>query len=174
MSENVFLATTEADYGAFGGLAREYVEWCRARFAQDSWMIEQALSHQSLDRELEALATRYGPPSGRAFLARRDTEIVGCGAYRRRSDEFCEMKRLFVPDRFRGHGTGRKLCEAIIASAREERFKLMRLDTAAQMTEAVALYEAIGFRRCAPYNEYPERLMPHMVFMELNLETFDK
>ena len=40
------------------------------------------------------------------------------------------MKRLFVPDRFRGFGIGRKLSDALIASARAERFKLMRLDTA--------------------------------------------
>ncbi|HET6161030.1 MAG TPA: GNAT family N-acetyltransferase [Dongiaceae bacterium] len=170
MSESVYLATSESDYAAFGALVREYVEWCRARFAHESWLIDEALSHQSLDRELESLATRYGPPSGKAFLARRNGEIVGCGAYRRRSDEFCEMKRLFVPDRFRGHGIGRRLCDAIIASAREERFKLMRLDTAAQMSEAVALYAAIGFRRCPPYNEYPERLKPHMVFMEMALD----
>ena len=170
MSEVVNLATSEADYAAFGVLVREYVGWCRARFAQDSWLIDAALSHQALDRELETLQTRYGPPSGRAFLARRDGEVVGCGAYRRRSDEFCEMKRLFVPDRFRGLGLGRKLSAVLITAAKEEGFKLMRLDTAAQMSEAVALYEAIGFKRCAPYNEYPERLMPHMVFMELVLD----
>jgi putative acetyltransferase len=169
MSLEIALASSSADYAAFGGLVREYVDWCRVRFAQDSWLIDEALSHQALDRELETLHTRYGPPSGKAFLARRAGEVVGCGAYRRRSDEFCEMKRLFVPDRFRGLGLGRKLCDALIASAREEHFKLMRLDTAGPMSEAVALYEAIGFKRCAPYNEYPERLMPHMVFMELAL-----
>src|SRR5687768_17802920 len=163
MSIEVSPASRDADYAAFGVLVREYVEWCRARFAQDSWLIDAALSHQALDHELETLQTRYGPPSGKAFLARRDGEVVGCGAYRRRSDEFCEMKRLFVPDRFRGLGLGRKLSAALIASAKDDGFKLMRLDTAAQMSEAVALYEAIGFKRCAPYNEYPERLMPHMV-----------
>lgn len=166
---DISLATSEADYAAFGVLVREYVEWCRARFAQDSWLIDEALSHQALGRELETLETRYGPPSGRAFLARRNGDVVGCGAYRRRSDEFCEMKRLFVPDRFRGLGLGRKLSAALITSAKEDGFKLMRLDTAGPMSEAVALYEAIGFKRCAPYNEYPERLMPHMVFMELAL-----
>ena len=169
MFEGVYLADSEADYAAFGALVREYVEWCRTRFAQDSWLIDEALSHQALDHGLETVQARYGPPGGKAFLARRNGEVVGCGAYRRRSEEFCEMKRLFVPDRFRGLGIGRKLCAALIASAREERFKLMRLDTAGPMSEAVALYEAIGFKRCAPYNEYPERLMPHMVFMELAL-----
>lgn len=166
----IHLASNDADYAAFGVLVREYADWCRARFAHEAWMIELAFSHQSLDSELESLPVRYGPPGGKTFLARRDGEVVGCGAYRRRSDEVCEMKRLFVPDRFRGLGIGRKLSAAIIAGAREERFKLMRLDTAAQMSEAVALYEASGFKRCAPYNEYPERLMPHMVFMELGLE----
>jgi putative acetyltransferase len=170
MSVGIHLASSDADYAAFGVLVREYADWCRTRFAHEAWMIELAFSHQSLDRELENLATRYGPPSGKTFLARRDGEIVGCGAYHRRSDEFCEMKRLFVPDRFRGLGIGHKLSAAIIASARDDHFKVMRLDTAAQMSEAVALYEAIGFKRCAPYNEYPERLMPHMVFMELALD----
>jgi GNAT superfamily N-acetyltransferase len=169
MADGVSLATSEADYAAFGALVREYVDWCRARFAQDSWLIDEALSHQALDRELETLQSRYGPPSGKAFLARREDEVVGCGAYRRRSDEFCEMKRLFVPDRFRGLGLGRKLSAALVTAAKEEGFRLMRLDTAGPMSEAVALYEAIGFKRCAPYNEYPERLMPHMVFMELAL-----
>jgi len=71
MSAVVYLATSEADYAAFGVLVREYVEWCRARFAQDSWLIDEALSHQALDRELETLQARYGPPSGKAFLALR-------------------------------------------------------------------------------------------------------
>jgi ribosomal protein S18 acetylase RimI-like enzyme len=169
MPIDIQVAHNGADYAAFGALVREYADWCRARFAQEAWMIELAFSHQSLDRELESLPERYGPPAGKTFLARRDGEVVGCGAYRRHTG-FCEMKRLFVPDRFRGFGIGRKLSAAIIASAREERFKAMRLDTAAQMSEAVALYEAIGFKRCAPYIEYPERLMPHMVFMELALD----
>jgi ribosomal protein S18 acetylase RimI-like enzyme len=168
MSIEIHLARSIADYAAFGALVREYADWCRARFAHEAWMIDLAFSHQSLDRELQTLPERYGPPAGETFLARHDGEVVGCGAYRRHPD-FCEMKRLFVPDRFRGLGIGRKLAAAIIARAREERFKVMRLDTAAQMSEAVALYEAIGFRRCAPYIEYPERLMPHMVFMELAL-----
>ncbi|HKP27135.1 MAG TPA: GNAT family N-acetyltransferase [Dongiaceae bacterium] len=169
MSIDITLASNDADYAAFGVLVREYADWCRARFAHEAWMIELAFSHQSLDSEMKSLPPRYGPPGGKALLARRDGAVVGCGAYKRRSDEYCEMKRLFVPDRFRGLGLGRKLSAALIAAAKEEGFKLMRLDTAAQMREAVALYEAIGFRRCAPYNEYPPRLMPHMVFLELAL-----
>ena len=64
MSIDIHLANNDADYAAFGVLVREYADWCRARFAHEAWMIELAFSHQSLDRELESLAVRYGPPGG--------------------------------------------------------------------------------------------------------------
>ncbi|CAN5854160.1 hypothetical protein BH10CHL1_BH10CHL1_22600 [soil metagenome] len=37
------------------------------------------------------------------------------------------------------------------------------------MQEAITLYQSCGFKHCTPYNEYPERLMPYFVFMELPL-----
>lgn len=37
------------------------------------------------------------------------------------------------------------------------------------MSEANSLYLWCGFRECAPYVEAPEQLMPHLVFMELDL-----
>jgi GNAT superfamily N-acetyltransferase len=79
------------------------------------------------------------------------------------------MKRMYVGAQFHGHGTGRKLCEALIASAREDGFKLMRLDTGNLLKEAIAMYTSIGFRECPPHREYPSELMPYLVFMELPL-----
>jgi GNAT superfamily N-acetyltransferase len=169
MSDIIFTATTASDYDAFAQLVREYVEWCRDRYRDEAWFIDQAMSHQSLERELEDLSVSYGPPNGRTFLARHEGQICGCGAYRRRTNAICEMNRLFVPDQFRGKGYGRKLCEAIIRSAKEEKFKVMRLDTANLLTVAIAMYQSFGFRPCAPYNHYPEKLMPYIVFMEMPL-----
>ena len=37
------------------------------------------------------------------------------------------------------------------------------------MTEAIAMYQSFGFKQCSPYHEYPEKLMPYFVFMELSL-----
>ena len=79
------------------------------------------------------------------------------------------MKRLFVPVRFRGQGIGRRLCEALIASAKDDGFHLMRLDTGNLLTEAIAMYESVGFRHCAPYRDYPEKLVPYLIFMEMPL-----
>ena len=169
MRDSIDAATTASDYGAFAGLIREYVEWSRARYPELAWFMDQAFSHQSLDSELEALSVCYGPPNGKTLLARRDGQICGCGAYRRLSDGICEMKRLYVPERFRGQGTGRRLCQAINASARDAGFRLMRLDTGNFLTEAIGMYQSIGFRVCAPYHQYPDHLMPYLVFMQMPL-----
>jgi len=169
LSDFISTASTASDYDAFAGLVREYIEWARARYKDHPWVVDQVLSLQSFDRELGDLSACYGPPNGQTLLVRRGGQVCGGGAYRKLSETACEMKRLFVPDRYRGHGTGHRLCEAINASARRAGFTLMRLDTGNLFTEAIAMYRSIGFRTCAPHHDYPANLMPHVVFMELPL-----
>jgi GNAT superfamily N-acetyltransferase len=170
MNELIREASSERDYRAFSQLIGEYVAWLRARYEQDNWLITEVLDQQSLSSELNSLSTMYGPPNGRAFVAAYDNDVRGCGAYRRLADGTCEMKRLFVPERFQGAGLGRRLCSVLIASAREDGFRLMRLDTGNLMKEAITMYQSFGFTECSPYYEYPEQLMAHFVFMELPLE----
>jgi ribosomal protein S18 acetylase RimI-like enzyme len=131
--------------------------------------VERVFGYQALEEELGSLAIAYGSPNGITLLAKVDGEICGGGAYRRLGEGVCEMKRLFVSDRFKGRGIGRQLCAALIESARAEGFELMRLDTANLLTEAIALYRSVGFQVCEPYRDYPEDLMPFLVFMELSL-----
>ena len=169
MSDVIYTATTTNDYAAFATLVTEYVDWSRKRYAADEWFIEQVFGYQSLDAELLMLSTEYGPPNGKTLLASRDGQIVGAGAYRTLADGSCEMKRLYVGELFHSHGTNRKLCEALIASAREEGFQLMRLDSGNLLKEAIAMYTSIGFRECSTHREYPAELMPYLVFMALSL-----
>jgi GNAT superfamily N-acetyltransferase len=166
-------AISADDYRAFGDLIREYVDWCRKRYAHDQWFIEAAFSHQSLDAELQTLSLTYGPPNGSILLAVEDGDVKGACAYRRLSQEVCEMKRLFVPSRNQGKGIGRLLCQNIIVKAREEGFNLIRLDTGKLLTEAIAMYKSAGFQECSAYNEYPSELMPNIIFMELPLAVRD-
>ena len=162
-------ASNEQDYKAMALLITEYVAWLRARYEQDAWLVTEVLDKQSFSSELENLASMYGAPNGRAFVAVHGTEVRGCGAYRRLADGTCEMKRVFVPQRFRGAGLGRSLCNALIASARADGYRSMKLDTGNLLKEAIAMYQALGFVECSPYHDYPEKLMPYFVFMELPL-----
>jgi ribosomal protein S18 acetylase RimI-like enzyme len=164
------MVSSDADYAQFAELIREYVDWCRDRYAHDSWFVEQTFSHQSLDRELEKLALSYGPPKGKSFLSFRDDTVTGGVAYRGLNDDICEMKRLYVRPQFHGARIASRLCNELIDDARRSGFSLMRLDTANRFHEAIALYRSIGFAECVPYNEYPEAILPHIVFMEMRLD----
>jgi GNAT superfamily N-acetyltransferase len=162
-------AVNDSDYRVFGELCREYVAWCRERCAGTPWLADEVFAAQSLEDELKVLPTRYGPPQGKTLLAVRDGEIVGGGAYRRSTPDIFEMKRLYVSGKAKGEGIGRRLCEALLESAKEEGAQVMRLDTVNFMTEAIAMYERFGFVPCAPYNTYPEPLANAMVFLEKKL-----
>lgn len=160
------LAESAANYAAFGRLCRSYLDWSRDRYRDMPWFVEEVFGYQSLDAELQILPEKYGPPKGRTMVAVLDGEIVGAGAWRRLSDTTCELKRLYVADGAKGHGLGRRLTETLMASARAEGFTLMQLDTGHLLKEAIALYETMGFRHIPPYQTYPDRLMPYLVFME--------
>ena len=159
-------AASAADYDAFGRLCRDYVDWCRERYKDLPWFVAEVFGHQSLDDELKLLAVKYGPPAGRTLLAELDGQVVAAGAFRTLSEGVCELKRLYVSDAARGHGLGRRLSLALMDLARADGFHTMRLDTATLLTEAIALYHSLGFTDRSPYHDYPERLMPHLVFME--------
>ncbi len=162
-------AQTAEDFEAFARLVTLYVDWCRERYKDMPWLVDMAFGHQALDKELENLSEKFTPPNGKVLLAVDGDSAVGGVAYRAWPDNICEMKRLFVAKEAAGRGLGRTLCQALIDTARKDGFHIMRLDTSRDMVEAIGLYRSFGFEDRAPYIEYPERLKPMILFMELPL-----
>lgn len=114
------------------------------------------LCFQNFDEELATLPGRYAPPSGELLLARVGSRIAGGVGLRGLNDgNACEMKRLYIRPDFRGLKLGYGLATAIIQSAQEAEYNLMRLDTLSSMTEAINLYRAMGFTEIAPYYDNP-------------------
>ena len=164
------MAETPEDFEAFGSVCRAYVEWCRERYADMPWFVEEVFGFQALDEELKGLAQKYGQPAGRTLLVMGSDGVMAGGAYRRLSDTACELKRLFVTDGARGLGLGRKLSDALIGAAIADGYSTIQLDTGNRLTEAIAMYESMGFKAIEPYQTYPERLVPYLVFMEKPLD----
>ena len=151
-------------------LMRAFVAWHRARHVEDIELIERYFDQRAFDEELAGLPGKYARPHGRLLLAAVDGKPAGCVALRDLGDGLCEMKRMFVPEAFRGRGVGRALAEQIIAEGREAGYRAMRLDTSRRQSEAMALYERAGFRRIPPYYDLADDVKDWLVFFELALQ----
>src|SRR5262245_59803807 len=101
------------------------------------------------------------------FVARREGEIVACGALRRLDDASAEIKRMYVKPAFRGQGVGLAMLLALESHARATGVRRLVLETGIDQPEALALYERHQFVRCERYGEYRDD--PTSVFFEKQL-----
>ena len=164
-------ATRPDDFAGFGRLVVTYEGWLRDRYATTPGFVDGVLAHQDLAAELTSLPERYGPPHGATMLAEQGDLLVGAVAYHDLGDGTCEMKRMYVDDAVQGQGIGRRLCVALVDRATAAGFSAMRLDTGRLNTEAMALYESLGFRERGAYRDYPDHVVEHLRFFERPLET---
>jgi putative acetyltransferase len=105
---------------------------------------------------------------GVLFLVARDVDgsAAGCAALVNRGG-YGEVKRMFVDERKRGLGAGRRLLEQLAMFARMSGLSTLKLETGVRQPDAIALYEGFGFVRCEPFGDYlPD---PLSVFMEKRL-----
>jgi putative acetyltransferase len=106
---------------------------------------------QNFDREMADLPGKYAPPTGRLLVAIVDGEVAGAVAFRGLDGEACEAKRLYVAARYRGRGIARTLMERVIEEARSAGYRRMVGDTMPVMTQALAMYDRMGFHRIGGY-----------------------
>ena len=151
-------------------LNEEYVERAKRLIYEYVKWLNVDLAFQGFEVEMNTFPALYAEPFGCFLIALADDggdEVVGCVALKPLSGEICEMKRLFVADKFKGKGIGKELISRLIVEARKKGYKKMRLDTAQTlMIKAKSLYDYFGFVeiKAYVYNPYPD-----IVFMELEL-----
>jgi ribosomal protein S18 acetylase RimI-like enzyme len=142
------------------------MDTARALFREYQESVGVDLCFQGFERELRDLPGAYAPPQGRLLIAWEGGEPAACGALRTIEPGVSEMKRMWVRPAFRGRKLGRAVAEALLAAARANGCRAVRLDTLPSMAEAQALYRSLGFREIPAY--YPNPL-PGVIYMELAL-----
>jgi ribosomal protein S18 acetylase RimI-like enzyme len=150
-------AQSEGEIAEVKAIFREYEKW-----------LGLDLCFQGFEQEVAELPGKYSPPDGRLLIAETDGEIAGVVAMRNLGDDgdgVCEMKRLYVRERFRGQDLGETLISRVIEEAKVSGFRVMRLDTfPPKMKKAVDLYRSHGFLEIPAYYNNPN---PETLFMEL-------
>jgi putative acetyltransferase len=154
---------TPAELDQIKELFREYHQYLKIEHGLD-------ISYQGVEDELATLPGKYAAPGGRLILALESDQPMGCAALRPINKQVCELKRMYVLPRYRGHGVGKAVAKALIQEASRIGYKVMRLDTGDFLRPAIILYESLGFKRIAPYNDVPEQIRSMAIFMELVLE----
>jgi len=146
--------------------APEELDQARILFREYADQVDAPCCFATFNSEVESLPGEYALPTGRLLLARKGSEAAGCVAMRRLDPSSGEMKRLYVREAFRRDRLGRTLAKLVIASAREQRYRRLLLDTLPKMQEAIALYRSLGFVERGPYCDDPT---PGAIFFELSL-----
>ena len=164
---DVFQATTPAHLNDVRALIRAFVAWHRKRHVADIALIDRYFDAAEFEAELAGLPGKYAPKKkGSLLVAYHAGRPAGCVALRDLGAGTAEIKRMFVPEEFRGLGIGRALADRVLGDAKSAGYSRMRLDTSRHQKEAIGLYERSGFKRIAPYYDLTEDLRDWLVFFE--------
>jgi ribosomal protein S18 acetylase RimI-like enzyme len=146
MDKNILYKKLETNEEILGAkkLIVEYIQW-----------LNQDLSFQNIDDELNNFPEKYKEPGGAFFIAKENNEIIGCIGMKKLENNICEMKRLFVKDTYKGNGIGKKLVKIIINEAKLKHYEKMRLDTLDTMKKALKIYYKNNFYKIEPYYNNP-------------------
>lgn len=101
------------------------------------------------DPSTDTLFEVFQTPRSKYFLAEIDDEMVGGGGIYPTdglAGDTCELVKMYLLPKARGHGLGRILIEKCIEAARENGFKKIYLETMPELKQALKVYEKFGFK----------------------------
>lgn len=92
--------------------------------------------------------------TGVLFAAIEDDRAIACVGVRY-VDGIAELTKVFTLPGHRGRGIGSQLLRTAELACQARGITTIQLDTRAELHEACALYERIGFRRVDAFNDDP-------------------
>lgn len=126
---------TAADADAIRAIVRETL-------AEFGFPVESG----GIDSDLADVPRSYQSLGG-AFRVIEDGEgnVVGCGGLYPVDEDAVELRKMYFRPEIRGQGLGRKLLDDLVAEARRRHYARIELETASNLTAAIALYQRAGF-----------------------------
>lgn len=135
--------------------AYNYIDEIKLLFEDYYDYLGEDLSFQNYYDEFNDLPGKYSPPDGRLFILRYHDKPAGCVAFRKISDDSCEIKRLFVEPRFRGYNFGIDLMKHALQEAKKIGYIFCYFDTVSKLKAAIHIYNELGCEEISAYYENP-------------------
>lgn len=100
------------------------------------------------DPNLDTLYEVYSQPGHAYWVVEHEGDVVGGGGIaplQCSEPDICELQKMYFLAQARGQGFAKKLALQALTFAREQGFRRCYLETTASLTQAIALYERLGF-----------------------------
>ncbi|MHA2299880.1 MAG: GNAT family N-acetyltransferase [Candidatus Thorarchaeota archaeon] len=152
----------------------EYLSWDAEMMLEKHDVDVASLLGVTAEGYADGLLDHYGtlePPDGIVYLIKIEGKIEGMGALHRLESDVAEIKRMYIRQKHRGKGLGKKMLRKLVEKAREFGYSSIRLDTGDYMKAAHQIYRSEGFIEIDQYQrcETPEPFLPYTLFMEKKL-----
>lgn len=122
------------------------------------------------DADLADPGTYYAARGGVFWVLLDQRKIIATVGVLPLSEGVVELRKMYLKAEYRGTGQGKRLLRHAMEWAHDRGFDTLRIETASCLREALALYEATGFRRVDHINAV-ERCD---LVMELTLSDAEK
>ncbi len=169
MTHEIRSATFPEDSATVQQLFAGYLEFLFERSPEERENITRKYDPARIPELVREFARTHTRPKGDILIARIGDQWAGCGMIREQEPGIAEIQRVFVNADARGHGLGKALTNGLVDRARQAGYRRVRLDTGHMLSEAIGLYESLGFRRRSPYHADTPQLDHLLVFFELEL-----
>ncbi|CAI1756613.1 Predicted acetyltransferase [Serratia proteamaculans] len=100
------------------------------------------------DPNLDVLYQLYSLPRSAYWVIEVDGKIAGGGGVaplQGGEDGICELQKMYFLPVLRGQGLAKRLALQALEFARQQGFRCCYLETTASLTQAIGLYEHLGF-----------------------------
>lgn len=129
---------TDPDFIRFSKCLEEYFN----RLVGGEENRKSFLPHNALDEIHDVLLVYDG------------AKAVACASFRKYDRRAAEIKRVFVREEYRGNGISKIMLQKLESAAENKGYTTFILQTREACTEAVGLYESMGYRKTEKYPPY--------------------
>ena len=114
--------------------------------------------------EMDDVQKNYFENGGTFLVAVKEDHVIGTGAVKFLEDGICEIKRIWLLSQYQGQGIGYRMMQRLISFARQNEYKLMRLETDPIIqTKAVEFYKKLGFYEIPRFGDDPDDIGMELV-----------